>query len=187
VFLRSTIDGTHRSRRSGRPAGAGVPSGPTVDETIDDFLEAVDDGSARDRYGRAFTRQRVRELRWYLHGHVGHALGSMRLDDVRRSDVEGLVFDLGLAGLAHDRLGPLSQSVRALYDYADERGLVEHNPAHRVGIPDEDEIRRAATVHGSALDPALRRTTLDHVISTALRATTLAFLIAAPIYLGESL
>ena len=48
-----------------------MPAGPTVHETIDEFLEAVDEGSARDRYGRPFTRETARDLGWYLRGHVG--------------------------------------------------------------------------------------------------------------------
>jgi site-specific recombinase XerC len=162
-------------------------TGLSVTETIDEFLEAVDDGSARDRYGRAFTRDAALELHWNLGGHVAEALGPMSLGAVRRRDVEALVFELGDAGLSRRRLRPLAKSVRALYDYAIERDLVGHNPAQRTAIPDEDETGQPAADYESRVEPALRRTIADHVISMALRVTTLGFLLTAVVFLAESL
>jgi site-specific recombinase XerC len=162
-------------------------TGLSVTETIDEFLEAVDDGAARDRYGRAFTRDAALELHWNLGGHVAEALGPMSLGAVRRRDVEALVYELGDAGLSRRRLRPLAKSVRALYDYAIERDLVGHNPAQRIAIPDEDETGQPAADYESRVDPALRRTIIDHVISMALRVATLGFLLTAVIFLAESL
>ena len=164
-----------------------MPAGPTVHETIDEFLEAVDEGSARDRYGRSFTRATARDLRWYLPGHVGEALGTMSLDDVRRRDVEALVYQLAGTGLSHRRLRALTKSVRALFDYADERGLVRTNPAERVAMPEEDEPQQPPGRSLRRLDPEPDRSLADHAISLALRVATLGFVLTALIYLGESL
>jgi hypothetical protein len=182
VFVRrADSDGPHRVR----PAEPGVPLGPSLQETIDEFLAAVDEGAARDRYGRAFAPDAAGDLHWYLSGHVGEALGAASLDEVRRRDVETLVYELGRSGMARDRLRGLAWSVRALYDYAVERLLVSTNPAERVAIPDDDdELPRPPA---RMLDTALERSVPDHLISLALRVATLAFLVTALIFLGESL
>jgi site-specific recombinase XerC len=164
-----------------------VPAGPTVHETIDEFLEAVEEGTARDRYGRPFTRETARDLGWYLRGHVGESLGAMSVDDVRRRDVEALVYELAGTGLSHRRLRALTKSVRALFDYADERGLVRTNPAERVAMPEEGELQQPRGRSPRRLDPEPDRSLADHAISLALRVATLGFVLTALIYLGESL
>jgi hypothetical protein len=77
--------------------------------------------------------------------------------------------------------------VRALFDYADERGLVRTNPAERVALPEEDEQELAPGRSAPRLDPAPDRSLADHAISLALRVATLGFVLTALIYLGESL
>jgi site-specific recombinase XerC len=187
VFVHHTASVPRRSRGPVHAEVRDGPAGPTVHETIDEFLEAVDEGSARDRFGRAFTREAARDLHWYLRGHVGEALGTMSLDDVRRRDVEALIYELAGTGLSHARLRALAKSVRALFDYADERGLVRINPAERVAVPEEDEPQQPGARSARRLDPALDRSLADHAISLALRVATLGFMLTALIYLGESL
>jgi site-specific recombinase XerD len=108
----------------------------TVHEAIVDFLQAAEDGSTLDRYGRSFSRDALRELRWCLSGHVDDRLGTMRLGQVRRRDIEALIDQLAGAGLSRRRLRAVVKSVRALYDYASERGFADGNPAERVALPD---------------------------------------------------
>jgi hypothetical protein len=187
VFVQPTATVPGRTRRRVRAEVRGGPAGPTVREAIDEFLESVDEGSARDRYGRAFPRETARDLRWYLRGHVGEALGAMSLDDVRRRDVEAVVYELAASGLSHRRVRALAKSVRALFDYADERGLVRTNPAERVALPEEDEHELAPGRSRRRLDPAPDRSLADHAISLVLRVATLGFVLTALIYLGESL
>jgi hypothetical protein len=186
VFVRSATSGPRRARRPAHTSALDA-TGPSVDETIDEFLEVVDDGSARDRYGRPFTREAALELHWYLGGHVAEALGAMSVSRVRRRDVEALVYELGDAGLSRDRLRPLAKAVRALYDYALERGLVQHNPAERVALPDEDETEQPVAAYASRAASPPRTTIFDHAISVALRVATLGFLLAALTFLAESL
>jgi hypothetical protein len=187
VFVDPTASAARHTRRPVRAEVRGVGAGPTVHETIDEFLEAVDDGSARDRCGRPFTRDKARDLHWYLRGHVGEALGTLSLRDVRRRDVEELVYELAGTGLPHRRLRALATSVRALFDYAGERALVQINPAERVAIPEEDEPDRPPGCPRRRLDPPLNRPFADHAISLVLRVATLGFMLTALIYLGESL
>jgi site-specific recombinase XerC len=187
VFVRPSASVPRRTRRRGHAEVRGVPTGRTVHETIDEFLEAIDEGSARDRFGRTFTGEEARDLHWYLRGHVGEALGTMRLDDVRRRDVEALVYELADIGLSHRRLRALAKSVRALFDYADERGLVRINPAERVAVPEEDEPQPPPARSARRVDRGRERSIADHAISLALRVATLGFMVTALIYLGESL
>jgi site-specific recombinase XerD len=169
VFVRTTASEPRHARRL-RPA---APAGPSVNETIEEFLEAVDDGWARDRYGRSFTHEAAHDLHWYLRGHFGEALGAIGLEDVRRRDLETLVDALAESGMSRHRQRVLATSVRALYDYAIERRLVRGNPAERVGIPDDH--------HPS--DPSV----LHHGIELVLRVATLGFALSALILLTESL
>ena len=175
-----------RPAESDGPHGAALVAESTrsVQETIDEFLVAVDDGAALDRYGRPFARDAAEDLHWYLGGHVGEALGAASLDAVRRRDVETLVYQLASAGMSRGRLRALARSVRALYDYAIERRLVLVNPAERIAIPDDDELPRRAA---PAVHPALGPSMSDHVIALGIRVATLGFLICAVIFLGESL
>jgi site-specific recombinase XerD len=169
VFVRTAASEPRHARQL-RPA---APAGPTVHKTIEEFLEAVDDGWARDRYGRTFTHGAAQDLHWYLRGHVGEALGTMSLDDVRRRDLEALVDELGETGMSGRRQRVLAASVRALYDYAIERRLVRGNPAERVAIPDDRDQPEPGVLH--------------HAIELVLRVATLGFALSALIFLTESL
>jgi hypothetical protein len=170
VFSGATATEPHRVRRV-RPD---VPTGPTVQQAIDEFLGALDDGWARDRYGRPFADDDAGRLHWYLSGYVGVALGTLRLEDVRRRDLESLVDDLDRTGMSRRRQRALVRSVRALYDYAGERRLVRGNPAERVVVPDDPEQRHQPSV-------------LHHGIELVLRVATLGFTLSALIFLTESL
>jgi site-specific recombinase XerC len=154
---------------------------------IDDFLEVLDRGSARDRYGRPFTPEAVRELHWVLGGHVDEELGATRLRELRRGDVEALIYELADGGVPRRRLRALAKSVRALYDYAAERDLVRHNPAERVAIPDEDEAQQPTALDLSGSDPGPQQGMLDRAISMALRVATIACLLVAAVLLAGSL
>ena len=157
-----------------------------MEDVIGELLDAVRRGSARDRYGRSFTRAAARELDWCLRGYVTEGLGGMELTDVRRRDVEALIYGLGDAGISRRRLRAVAKSVRALYDYAAERDLVRHNPAERVALPDEDEAEQPTTraqrrSRRQPLDAA------DRAIALGLRAATVAFALIALVLFAESL
>jgi hypothetical protein len=168
VFVRPSAS----EPRHARHARADMPADPTVRQTLGEFLEAVDDGSARDRYGRPFGDDAARHLHWYLGGHVDEALGAMRLDDVRRRDVQTLMDELGATGLSRGRQRALAWSVRALYDYAAERRLTRGNPAELLAIPDDDVPVPSALHHG---------------IELVVRVATLGFALTALILLTQSL
>jgi hypothetical protein len=178
-----------RANRAARPE-----AGETVHEVIADFLAAAESGSALDRYGRAFSEESIRELRWCLSSHVDRRLGALAVTEVRRRDIETLVADLDAAGLSRSRQRSVAKSVRALYDYAHDRGLVAENPAERIALPDEDEAEqpsrerppargiRALLAGGDrALDGA------DRVLAIFLQVATVCLVLFALALIAESL
>lgn len=169
-------DRRRRRQREARAAGTSL----SVNDLTEEFLDAAERGSALDRYGRRFSRDAVRELRWCLDGHLGEELGTMSVSDVRRDDVEALIYRLGDDGVSPRRLRVIAKSVRALYDYAIERRLVRRNPAERVALPDVDEAR-PPTREGT------RRPTLDRAISLTLQLATLGFALITLILIAQSL
>ena len=196
---------TRTERRARTEAGTLSVSG-----AIDDFLEAAERGAARDRYGRGFTDDAVAELHWCLAGYVSEELGAMSLNEVRRKDVERLLYELGDSGIAERRLRAVAKAVRALYDYAVERGLVRGNPAERVALPADDEVDqptrrgRPSTTQrlwasadrksGGGVDGKPRagadRTLwarADRLLSLGLQLATFGLLIVALILIVESL
>jgi site-specific recombinase XerC len=177
-------------------ARAARSDGPTVREAISDFLAAAESGSALDRYGRSFTDESVRELRWCLTGHVERRLGALGLTELLRRDVEALVVDLEAAGLPRPRLRAVVKSVRALYDYAAQRGLVASNPAEGVALPDEDDAEQPsrerppaggirALLAGSGSDRALAGA--DRALALFLQVATVCFVLFALALIAESL
>jgi hypothetical protein len=181
VFTRPATTGARAMRRTGA-AGLGVPTGPTVAWMIERFLASVDDGSARDRYGRHYTRDAARGMHWHLRAHFGQARGGCRLRQLDRSDIEALLVELRAAGLSSERLRALAKSVRALYDHALERRLVDENPAERVAIPDDHDgdqpTLRPATTGPSRLHGRVR---------LLVRLVTLGLLLLAIGLLGAAL
>jgi hypothetical protein len=188
-------DGRHSTTARARATRAArTEADNTVHDAITDFLVAAETGSTLDRHGRAFSDESVRELRWCLSSHVDRRLGALALTDVGRRDIETLVADLDAAGLSRSRLHAVAKSVRALYDYARERGLVADNPAERIALLDEDDAQqpsrertpaggiRALLAGGErALEGA------DRALAVFLQVATVCFVLFALVLIAESL
>jgi hypothetical protein len=167
---------------------APTPREPLVGDLVDEFLQTIDEGFARDRYGRPFTPEAARELKWSLGSYVHEHLGATPLTDLHRDDLEGLFYQLAGAGISRRRLRSLAKSVRALYDYAAERDLVRHNPADRVALPDENEVEQPAAGEARRSDPTTPMPPIaDRAISLTLRLATLVFVLVAVFFLVQSL
>lgn len=117
------------------PPHAGPPDEIEVAAVIDEFIEAVEDGRARNRSGRRYRPSAFRDLRGILKHHVARDLGHMRLRDVSRRHVQALVDRLVAEGLSRSRIRSVVSAVRALYGYAIEQGYVELSPATGLVIP----------------------------------------------------
>ena len=163
---------THRSTA----ARSRAKTLPSVAEVIEDFLAAAGRGAAHDRDGRRYSREALAELDWCLRGHVREALGELRIDQVRRDDVEDLIVELADEGISRRRRRAVATSVRALYDYAMEERLVRRNPAERVALHDFEEDA-----------PSPERTAIGRAISVGLQGATVVFALVAILLIAGSL
>jgi len=119
------------------------PDDATVAAAADQFVEAAQAGQFVNRSGRPYMPSALRDVRGILEYHVVPELGTARLRDVRRADVQGLVDRLGAEHLSESRIRSVISALRALYGYAIDQGLAEFNPADRLVMPPGDEPRRS--------------------------------------------
>lgn len=111
------------------PPLSSAPEDARVATVISEFIEAAEDGRARNRSGRRYRPSALRDVTGILRQHVARDLGHMLLRDVRRRHVQGLVDRLASEGLSESRIRSVISAVRALYGYAIEQGYVEASPA----------------------------------------------------------
>ena len=122
------------------PPPSSAPEDARVATVISEFIEAAEDGRARNRSGRRYRPSALRDLTGILRQHVARDLGHMLLRDVRRRHVQGLVDRLASEGLSESRIRSVISAVRALYGYAIEQGYVEASPATGLVIPSEGAV-----------------------------------------------
>lgn len=111
-----------------------------VKAAIEAFLSAIENGRALNKHGRPYKPSAVRDLRGALENHVEDALGAKRIGDVRRGDVQRLVDDL--TGKSGSRVRTIVNAIRSLYAWAEDRELVDHDPAKRIRLPAMDATPR---------------------------------------------
>jgi hypothetical protein len=111
----------------------------TVAAAVDEFIEAAHAGRALNRSGRPYRPSALRDLQGILEYHVSTELGNVRLRDVRRHHVQGLVDRLGAERLSESRIRSVVSALRGLYGYAIDRGHVEFNPADALVMPRPEE------------------------------------------------
>lgn len=121
---------------------------------VEAFLLAIEAGSALNKHGRPYKPSAVRDLRGALEGHVCSALGTKRLADVRRGDVQRLVDSLTAAS-SGSRVRTIVNSVRSLYAWAQDRELVDHDPASRVRLPAMEATPRDRVASVAEMDVLL--------------------------------
>jgi hypothetical protein len=108
--------------------------GAELGDVIDQFLEAAEEGRARDRWGQPYTHERLRELRGAL-SYVDAELGLLNVADVRRRDVQGLVDRLVAAALPVGRVYDVVDALDALYAYAIRGDIVGFSPVVWLALP----------------------------------------------------
>lgn len=105
-----------------------------VAKAIEAFLAAIESGAALNKHGRRYKQSAIRDLRGALEGHVQPALGARKLADVRRGDVQRLV-DTLTPVKSGSRVRTVVNAIRSLYAWAQDREMVDHDPAARVRLP----------------------------------------------------
>ena len=110
-------------------AGSRLPDrGPTVIEAVAAWSAAADAGQARQRGGHPFGRRTLVAYRQRLLQYVVPVLGSRRLAEVRRTDLQRLIDDLDLDAYSVD--GILT-ALSAVYRWALARDLAQATRSRR--------------------------------------------------------
>ena len=121
-----------RSRRPRSPT-----SGPTLDAVVRQFLRAADEGSIDERPGEPYTHETLLDLRGSM-SYVDDRLRGMALREIRRRHIQKLVDDLRAVGLPPTVVATVVESLRALYAFAIQRGLVDFSPVVELTMPPDD-------------------------------------------------
>lgn len=148
-----------------------TPAGSTmlVAEAVKQFLAASRSGVALNKKGRRYKPSAVRDLEGCLLGHVVPELGTKRLGNVRRGDVQRLVDKLAPTH-SGSRVRSVVNAIRSLYAWAQDRDLVEHDPAGRVRLPAVDATPRDRVATPAELTLLLDALPLSDALPYALAA-----------------
>jgi integrase len=111
-----------------------------VGKMIDLFLDAAGSGVALNKHGRRYKPSAIRDLRGCLVNDVKPVLGAKRAGDVRRADCQRLVD--GLSGKSGSRVRSVVNAIRSMYRWAQDREIVQHDPAALVRLPAMDATPR---------------------------------------------
>jgi hypothetical protein len=166
-------------------------NGDTVDEVVSEFLEAARSGRARDTDGEPYDPDALSDLRWALQGHVSAELGSMRIAEVRGTELRRLVRRLDERGLPAARMRSVIAAVRALLRDAARRGLVSWSAADTLVLGEDDralgppgpEARRQPVVPAAPSVPGM---VPDEVIWMVLKVVAIVFALIALVLVAES-
>ena len=115
-------------------------SGMTLGEARGKFVKAAREGVVLNKWRRRYRRRAVENLESSL-AHIPDHLARKRLGNVRRGEVQALVDQLA-ERLSGSRIRAVVNALRSLYRWAQERELVNHDPAQRVRLPATDAKAR---------------------------------------------
>lgn len=110
------------------------------------FVAAAREGRALNKHGHRYKPRAIDNIEESLRLHVEQTLGSKRLSDIRRGDLQAIVDDFAPA-LSGSRVRQIVNAVRSLYRWAQDRDLASHDPAALVRLPamDATPIERVAS------------------------------------------
>jgi integrase len=131
------------------------------------FIDAAKEGRALNKHGRRYKRSAIKDIDECLRVHVITRLGSRRLTDVRRSDIQKLVDDL-TPTLSGSRVRSIVNAIRSLYRWAQDRELVGHDPAALVRLPAMNATPRERVATPAEFAQLLASLPLDDALPYAL-------------------
>ena len=132
--------------------------GPTLNDAVDAWLDALRSGHVRNRSGDPYKPSAIRGYENTLRKRVLPVLGSYRLREVRPRDVQAFVDGLVKANAAPATIDAAITPLRALYRRAAARGDVMVNPTLRIEKP---AVRCRVRIVASPVEAAGRLATLD--------------------------
>jgi integrase len=128
VGERKAAEEVARLLRARLTLGLDAPNGsnsPTLQEYAPEWLRT---------YSTVHTKPRTVEFyEGMLRRHILPTLGSMRLGEVSRRDVQALIADRAAGGLARNTLTGMVATLKALCNHAIDHQVITQNPAARLG------------------------------------------------------
>jgi integrase len=125
--------------------------------TLGELAKAFLDGASAEppvilnRSGRPYKPSALRDIRRNLDRYILPELGSHRLADLRRADLQALANRLVGRGLSAARVRNVLNAARVVLREAVERNLIEANPATGLRLPALPEPARRAVEPGELL------------------------------------
>jgi integrase len=111
------------------------PVRTTVREAAQTLMAGMDDGSILDRSGKPYKPSATRAYSQTLRSYVLPTLGSRRLDEVHRADIQDLVEGLRRRGLAPSTIHNVLDPLRVLFRRAVRRDEVLIDPTRGLELP----------------------------------------------------
>jgi integrase len=112
-----------------------APTRVTVERAGEEWLQRARDGLVRTRSGDDYKPATIRAYEAAFRLRVGPALGTKRLSEVTRNDVQDLVDELVAEGQSPPTVGVTISALRVIYKRALTRGEVAVNPVNGVQVP----------------------------------------------------
>ncbi len=109
--------------------------GITVIEACSQFLLAIGDGTALNKRGRPYKKSTIKSIEGILNGRIARKLGSLLLDSIRRSQLQGLVDEMVADGLSGSYVRNVLNALRSLYTYAIAHEWAHDSPIANILLP----------------------------------------------------
>jgi integrase len=103
-------------------------------EARERFVIAAREGKALNKQGRRYKPRAIDDIDETLKVHVEPILGTKRIAGIRRGDIQAIVDEL-TPRLSGSRVRSIVNAMRSLYRWAQDRDLVQHDPAGLVRLP----------------------------------------------------
>jgi integrase len=123
-----------------------VETGIRFHEARERFVAAAREGRALNKHGHRYKQRALDDIEECLRVHAEPRLGSKRLAQIRRGDVQTIVDELAPT-MSGSRVRSVVNAIRSLYRWAQDRDLAGHDPAALARLPamDATAIERVAS------------------------------------------
>jgi integrase len=108
----------------------------TLAEALGEFVDGMKAGTVRPKNRAGYKPNTIRSYERAVRVYIaGSALGTLKVHEAKRSDVQGLADELLGAGLAPGTVSNVLNPVQAFYRRAMDREELAYNPAARLDLP----------------------------------------------------
>lgn len=114
-----------------------APAGLRLRDARARFIKDAKEGRVLNKHGHRYKPRAVDNIDEVLRVHVEPILGTRRITNIRRGDVQAIVDDLAPT-LSGSRIRAVVNALRSLYRWAQDRDLAAHDPAALVRLPAMD-------------------------------------------------